>query len=447
MLIAAVSCISVNFNLKEAKAEDTNKKIVIGFDMVINKADNLNKYDNKDEDYILKNSKEQGLQVICPTWFYLDGEVEKPENINIYEKGDKEYANVAHKNGYKVWAVLGDCNREIGKTKDSVKRANKIFNDAAIQSKIIDQTVKYVKEYNVDGINIDFEALGKENKDGFTNFVKKLYPKLKEIGCTLSVDVNAIAVNSIYSETYDRPELAKNCDYLVFMAYDEHWGGSITPGSVASYDWVQKGVNDILKQGVPKEKLILGVPFYTIDYAFVKIKPEVDSVIVTSNTYLYKNKCEDGEKVKECIYGENFKLLDKDDKWYEVEYNNNKYYLLKSATQFAPKNEIKLFNVGYDSRGMNEVDKLYNDLKKDSRTNTFYDEYVKQNVIEYYKKDKSGRVDLQHQIWKEDLNSMEWRIDVVNKYDLAGAGAWKLYNEDPKVWELFKANLGKFKGK
>jgi spore germination protein YaaH len=46
------------------------------------------------------------------------------------------------------------------------------------------------------------------------------------------------------------------------MAYDQHWGGSPVSGSVAQLTWVEQSLQRVLKE-VPKEKLLLGVPFYT----------------------------------------------------------------------------------------------------------------------------------------------------------------------------------------
>ena len=45
------------------------------------------------------------------------------------------------------------------------------------------------------------------------------------------------------------------------MAYDESYGGS-PEGPVASYPWVERSIQYALNQGVPAEKIVLGVPFY-----------------------------------------------------------------------------------------------------------------------------------------------------------------------------------------
>ena len=51
-------------------------------------------------------------------------------------------------------------------------------------------------------------------------------------------------------------------DYMMLMTYDQYWSTSPTPGSVAQVTWVEKNIKKVLGI-VPKEKLLLGIPFYT----------------------------------------------------------------------------------------------------------------------------------------------------------------------------------------
>ena len=44
-------------------------------------------------------------------------------------------------------------------------------------------------------------------------------------------------------------------DYVIIMGYDEHHGGSPEAGSVSSYNFVQEGIEETLKE-VPAEKVI-----------------------------------------------------------------------------------------------------------------------------------------------------------------------------------------------
>ncbi len=47
----------------------------------------------------------------------------------------------------------------------------------------------------------------------------------------------------------------------------------------------------------------------------------------------------------------------------------------------------------------------------------------------------------QHEVWFEDRRSLEYKLDLVNKYGLAGAGGWRMGHEDPGVWDCFNARL------
>ena len=81
---------------------------------------------------------------------------------------------------------------------------------------------------------------------------------------TLTVDVTAPDGGETWSLCYDRDALADNCDYLVFMAYDQNNDSSSKAGPVAGYNWVRTNVEKFLGQeDVAKEKLILAIPFYT----------------------------------------------------------------------------------------------------------------------------------------------------------------------------------------
>lgn len=75
----------------------------------------------------------------------------------------------------------------------------------------------------------------------------------------LSVDDKVPIASNMY---YDREEQGIIADYVVVMAYDEHWGIDSGAGSTASISWVRDGIQNTLEE-VPSSKVILGVPFYS----------------------------------------------------------------------------------------------------------------------------------------------------------------------------------------
>ena len=44
-----------------------------------------------------------------------------------------------------------------------------------------------------------------------------------------------------------------------------------------------------------------------------------------------------------------------------------------------------------------------------------------------------------YQVWLEDEQSIEVKLNVMRNYDLAGVAAWKLTLEKPSVWNVIDA--------
>ena len=48
-----------------------------------------------------------------------------------------------------------------------------------------------------------------------------------------------------------------------------------------------------------------------------------------------------------------------------------------------------------------------------------------------------------YQVWLEDEQSIEVKLNVMANYNLAGVGAWKLGFERPSIWNVIDASLQK----
>lgn len=298
-----------------------------------------------------------GVNVVSPSFFVLK-ELGKGEIIDKVGTNGQNYIEWAKENNYKVWAMFANDSM--------IETTSEILNDYKIRKQTIENIVDLAVKYGIDGINLDFENIYKEDKDLFTRFVIELYPRLKDLGMSLTVDVTAPDGGDNWSLCYDRDALADNCDYLVYMGYDQNNASSSKAGPVAGYNWVRTNVNKFLGQeDVSNEKLILAIPFYTriwtenesgelIDSDIVNMK-NVDSVIrgraekqwdeVTRQNYVeykqgkntYKMWIEDTASIKEKLLLANEKELagvafwakdrESEDVWdlvNEVIFNNNK---------------------------------------------------------------------------------------------------------------------------
>lgn len=133
------------------------------------------------------------------------------------------------------------------------------------REKLVDSILEVVEKRQYQGVNLDLEGVAPEDRDNFTDLVRALKSKLAPKGLTLSVTVPAkIHDNFSWYKGYDYQALGQIADYLIVMAYDQHYSGS-QPGPVAALDWVEQVVSYGVSQ-VPASKLILGLGIYGYDW-------------------------------------------------------------------------------------------------------------------------------------------------------------------------------------
>lgn len=306
-----------------------------------------------------------GVNVVSPSFFYLkleDTEKEKLTKLDVISQsrilenvGDEgvQYINWAKSNGYKVWPKVS--NDTLSTTIDEFSC---IINDYKLREIMIKDIINYVKKYDLDGINLDFEYMYQNDKDAFSKFVIELAPQLRNLGVCLSVDVTAPDGSANWSLCYNRNVIGEVADYIVFMGYDQY--GTTKIGTTSGYNWVETSLNKFLNQEeIPSEKIILGLPFYT---------------------KLWKTK--DGEVI------------------------NNSVVMIKNVNNQIPENASK-------------------EWKED----------LQQYYIQY---EKDGYV---YKMWIEDEQSFKRKIDLVQKYNLAGAGYWRKGFENQEIWSVIKNSL------
>ena len=196
-----------------------------------------------------------GVNVVSPSFFYLyknDGTLKD----NVGDAGIA-YINWAHSNGYKVWPMIS--NAEAG-----IKITSTILNSYSKRQELIESIVQKCAQYDIDGINVDFENMYEADKDKYSRFVIELMPRMLEMGIVTSVDVTAPDGDPNWSLCFDRNVLGDVADYLIFMAYDQYGTSSTKPGTTAGLNWVETSLKKIIDYDqVDTQKIILGMPFYT----------------------------------------------------------------------------------------------------------------------------------------------------------------------------------------
>jgi len=118
-----------------------------------------------------------------------------------------------------------------------------------------------VEEYELDGLDIDIQNINEKDRTDFTAFIAKLrgaLPDNREL--TVCVAANPWGINVGWQGGYDYEALAKHCNHVFMMTYDESYETS-APGPVSSMKFIEDSIKYGLKK-VPKEKLMMGIPFY-----------------------------------------------------------------------------------------------------------------------------------------------------------------------------------------
>ena len=220
----------------------------------------------------------------------------------------------------------------------------------------------------MDGINVDFESVDPVVGDAYIQFIRELSLKCANNGIVLSVDNYS---PTAYTAFYNRAEQAVFADYVILMAYDEHYASSEEAGSVASIGFVSEGVANTLQE-VPANQLILGMPFYTRVWSETPIS-------------------EDGAAL-------------------DTEQTADSY---------------TLYELDCYSTSMKEVQNLINANGAipvwSDECGQYYVEYINGGVT--------------YKIWVEDATSLEEKLKVMQTNQLAGGAFWKLGLENSIVWD------------
>lgn len=187
-----------------------------------------------------------GVNVISPTWFSVTD-----ETGTISSLASADYVKLAHDAGREVWGLIDNFNEAFDETTDLAY--------ASVRSRIIEQLLAEAASCGMDGINVDFENLKEAGIPHYLQFLRELTSAAHAQNLVVSVDT---PVPQAYTMYYQRCEQARFVDYMIVMAYDEHFAGSEEAGSVSSLPFVQQAVEEMTRV-MPADQVICGIPFYT----------------------------------------------------------------------------------------------------------------------------------------------------------------------------------------
>lgn len=309
------------------------------------------------------------LKVVSPNYF----DITPAGELEITWRLQTSFIDEMHRRGMKVVPFLANH-------WDATAGRNGLLH----REKLAQDIAAAVERYKLDGVNVDIEGVSRSGehsgylrsyRDEHTDFIRLLrqyIPKHKEV--SVAVAGNPSGWQTGWHGFYDYMELAKYADYLMLMAYDESWESPESPiGPVSSLAFFERSILYAIQSGVPKEKIVVGLPFYGRMWKL------------------------DGPTLE----GRNITGLG------------------LSSTRIAPL--IREF------KGKSHYDK-----SKESPYVTFTIPKNQHGFIGTTKLTEG-----QYVIWFENEQSIKAKLQLISKYGIKGTGSWALFHETPETWEYY----------
>ncbi|KUO94985.1 glycosyl hydrolase family 18 protein [Ferroacidibacillus organovorans] len=177
------------------------------------------------------------------------------QNGAVSDQLSTQAVQIAHAHGEQVWPIVDSG--------FNPARTTALLESPTAQANLLSAILSDVTRDHVDGINLDFEDMIPSDAPRLTQLTENLATLLHAMGKTISVDVSVPSSDPNWGLVYNRPALAAIADNLVVMTYDEYYAGDAFSGPVAGIPWMMQELQKTAQEGVPKAKILAGIPFYT----------------------------------------------------------------------------------------------------------------------------------------------------------------------------------------
>ncbi|TXK85110.1 glycosyl hydrolase family 18 protein [Paenibacillus sp. N3.4] len=212
-----------------------------------------------------------GLDVDSPSYFELADAAG-----NLKDNSNADTVKWLQSSGYTVYPLVSN--------QFSSSLTTQFLANSAAQDKFIQALVNRSVQLGVPGLNIDFESLAGSDRNAFTAFIAKLTTYAHAKSLVVSIDLPRGSVKWNHLSAFEHEKLGDLVDYVVIMAYDQFYRGSTSAGSVAGLPWADGGIQEFLSYGIPRDKIILGIPYYVREW-----KLDTAGTLVSNRTVLLKD--------------------------------------------------------------------------------------------------------------------------------------------------------------
>jgi len=216
---------------------------------------------------------------------------------------------------------------------------SQILSDEAKRINLINNLNVKIKEYNLDGIVLEFRKLKERDVENYIQFIKELK----------AFSGIQVAVNIDSSEYKTYIPVINYTDFSIVNAYGQRDLKSTVAGSVSEIKWMSGIINNCLYKANNK-KIVVGIPAYTILWT-EKNSSIIDSEIYNLKSvqdYIVKNKLETKE-----VNGQNYAQLEKGSLKYRIWLEDE--FSIKKRLEIIEESRLRgiaIYKYGYENENL-----------------------------------------------------------------------------------------------
>lgn len=173
-----------------------------------------------------------------------------------------------------------------------------VLNSSTAQQNLISDIVTQVKKRKLNGVTIDFEYSGQADnalRQEFTYFSTQLATSLRQTNPHTILSLSIMPLAAREQDLFDFAKLTPIYNQFIGMSYDYYGQSSDIAGPVAPMNGFKQGKYffDVTttyadyEKYIPKNKLIMGVPYYGWEWAVVDGKTQNSKTLAASDPNSY----------------------------------------------------------------------------------------------------------------------------------------------------------------